>query len=154
MTDPVITNLYKTFSKYQLNQKVTGHYCEVCLNDEYNQFLHQTPLYQLTKDDLIGYLTSADIVDDTCNDFKYFLPRLLEIIWEDDEQSHYFFDIIWQVIAKTKNNLWSLEEQKAINDFVITYMEKVQSSGDRIKIETALDDLQEAGLQITDSLRN
>ena len=142
-----ITHLYKTFSAYQLNRRITGHYCEVCLSNDYNQFLHDTPLRLLTEDDFLGYLTSVDILDETCNDFKYFLPRLLEIIYESEDQSSYYFDVIWRVLGRINVGTWPVQEQQAIKDFAIAYLDRQTNSRDPLKLKFALEDLEEAGLK-------
>jgi hypothetical protein len=146
MRPPVITNLYETFSKYHLNEKITGHYCDVCLNDEYNEYLHNKPLSQLTQEDFIGYLCSVDIIDESCNDFKHFLPRLLEIAYESKDPTSYFFDRLWPAIGKTNHHLWPSWEQEALKRFASAYLEKAGGLGNTTDRENAVLDLKEAGL--------
>lgn len=146
MRHPVITNLYEVFAKYQLNKKITGHYCEVCLSEDYNQYLHQSPLGQLTDKDFIVYLGSVDIIDESCNDFRYFLPRLLEIAYESEDRNSFFFDALWTTIAKSNHKQWPDQEQAALKEFAFAYMNKAKQTGDVKSTEGAIWDLEKAQL--------
>ena len=88
----------------------------------------------------------------SCNDFKYFLPRLLQIVYENEEQDGYFFEVIWVAIAKANYTLWPQQEQEVINDFAKGYLEKVKRAGDEIKIGIAFADLREAGIEVMDKI--
>lgn len=144
---PTIQHLYDTFSKYHLNEKITGHYCPLCLNEEYNNFLHNTPLKQLTAEDFIGYLTSANIIDASCNDFKYFLPRFLEIIYTSNEQSNIFFEQIWRTLAEANYHSWPDREKEAVNNFFKDYWDKTKKSTDKKRIEWTIGDFREIGFK-------
>jgi len=145
MTQSAVDSLYSIFSKYQLNDKITGHYCSVCLDEEYNKFLHDRPLKELGPDSFLTYLSSIDIIDESCNDFKYFIPRLLEIIYETESHANYFFEQIWQTIAKANYHSWPDNEKTEINNFFTEYWHKVKSSGDQNRIECTIDNFSEIG---------
>ncbi len=75
-----IETLYDVFSVYPLAQKVEG--CPCCVSSEDEAALHVRPLRRLTGDDLSRYLFKALTTWGDANDFRHFLPRLLELAAE------------------------------------------------------------------------
>lgn len=147
MTPSIIENLYRTFSKYKLHQKVTGCYCGVCLTEEFNSFVHDTPLTELSEDDLQFYLMAVGILDDAANDFRYFLPRILELLLKSTDQSSHFYTIIWKILKEATKYL-SGEEMQLIKQFAEGWYDKAKQSNDSETVECALLDLEEAGINL------
>ncbi len=116
MLQTSIQNLYKVFSVYKLNRRIYGCYCNVCLSEEYNQYLHEKPLGELTQDDFIAYLGSCEILAGDQNDFKYFIPRMLELIVVHDGE-HFMYDSIFDKIGESSYHLWEYDEVEAVNNF-------------------------------------
>ena len=138
MTHELIQNIYSVFSKYQLNDKVTACYCDACMTAEYSDYLHQIPLKDLTADALYVYIGCVGISEGDCNDFKYFLPRILELLYKDTESddSSDFYIFIWGVLERIDYAIWKEEEQKIFLNFFKLYWDKVKKHGD-----SELDDL-------------
>ena len=90
---------------------------------------------------------SAGIFGEQGNDFKYFLPRMLEILLESDDQTSDFFTFAWKEIAEGERQL-SDAEKKALMQFAQAYYDKAKQTGNPEKVEWALGDLEEAGLKV------
>ena len=95
-----IENLYYVFGKYTLNEKVTGHYCPVCLSEEDNIYFHSTSLKQISSFRLSNYFTSVGILEGNLNDYKYFLPRILELAYLNEDEGSSFFKYVWKRLAE------------------------------------------------------
>lgn len=153
MKQEAIRNLYNIFSKYKLNDKITGCHCLMCMDDAYDELLHKIPLNNLTTTQLLCYIQSASIIDKSCNDFKYFIPRILEIIYEDknesesESESDYFIEFIWAVIAKANYHSWKHDEREAIDAFFKAYWNKVKNSGNMEIINWTVNDFKVIGFK-------
>jgi hypothetical protein len=152
MRDTKIEELYHTFSTYSLANSITGCHCNVCLDADYEAFLLTTPLRELTSNNLTAYLQSVDIIDAACNDFKYFLPRILEIIFEERDQSNFFFEAVWNVLSKPNYLLWPRHEVITMNKFFELYYQTVKSTFSDPRNEFIELDFQKAGLWKNGSL--
>jgi hypothetical protein len=107
-------------------RKLTGCYCDLCLSEQYSNFLTLTPLQELQPDDLIGYLSSVDILLKESRDFKYFLPRLLELEIQTDDFSNFFYDLVWTVLGRTDHEIWPILEKNALKAFAQAYLDKAR----------------------------
>ena len=132
MTPELIEDIYRIFSGYKLNDKITGCYCDVCLTDEFNKLMHNTPLKNLQVDDLRFYISAVGVTDDNCNDFKYFLPRMLELIYNDIDlnEPNNFYLFIWGVLARIDYSTWKEEEVELFITFFKLYWSKVKEAND------------------------
>ena len=126
MLEESIQNLYRVFSAYKLNRKIYGCYCNVCLSENYNQYLHQKKLTELNDEDFIAYLSSCEILSDDQNDFKHFVPRMLELyarpvnpetyLYDKNFQT-YFYDIFCYRLGESLYTKWKVDEVDAVNNF-------------------------------------
>ena len=147
MTPSIIENLYRVFSKYKLHQKVTGCYCGVCLDEEFNSYVHNTQLTELSESYLEFYLMAVGILDEEGNDFKYFLPRILEVLLNSKNQSSHFYTIIWKTLGNA-TKYFNEEERLLLMQFAEAWYDKAKQSNDSETVECALLDLEEAGINI------
>jgi|GEM_PF-6793924 len=147
MDDKFINNLYSLFSKYHLNEKVTGHYCSVCLNESINEYFQQTPLREIDTSSLSIYFSSVGIFENECHDFKYFIPRILELISTviPSADKSWFFDQVWIRIGESKYNEWDVAESSAINDFLEKYYTDIKKTNDMEALDYASWELKRAG---------
>lgn len=106
-----VETLYDVFSVYPLAQKVEG--CPCCVSAEDEAALHIRPLRRLTGDDLSRYLLKALTTWGDADDFRHFLPRLLEIA---AETRNYDVDMeaITSKLEYAKWQQWPEREQQAV----------------------------------------
>ncbi len=153
MLQKSIQNLYEVFSVYKLNRRIQGCYCNVCLSEEYNEYLHSKPLKSLTEEELVAYIMSVDILEDDLNDFKYFIPRFLEFYAFPENKSSYFYDVIYGRVGESNYTSWLPEEVSAINNFFQILWTDTFQTNDTIKIVFSLFDLADAGFNISECLK-
>ncbi len=111
-----VETLYDVFSVYPLAQKVEG--CPCCVSAEDETVLHLRPLRRLTADDLSRYVFKALTTWGGANDFRHFLPRLLELA---AEPRNYDVDLeaITSKLEYAKWNQWPEQEQRAIREYLL-----------------------------------
>jgi len=75
--DAAIEEIYDVFGRFRLAAHVEG--CPHCVSDHDHARIHAAPLRSLTAHDLHRYAWKAMTTWGDINDFKHFLPRLLEL---------------------------------------------------------------------------
>lgn len=103
-----IENLYRVFSTYKAT--LAGSSPLTPLDEITRTKLLQTPLKQLGENDLDTYLLKALTTWGDLNDFKYFLPRLIETLTKDSET-------VYLKIAYGKWREWPEAEKKSLTDY-------------------------------------
>ena len=113
-----ITRLYKVFAKYPVNPRMNGSplYHELA---QWNRALTTKPLKELSEEDLSVYYFKALTTWGNVNDFKHFLPRILELLTE-------LPTILEEWVALDKLNYghyddWPADEQAAIHQFLLAF---------------------------------
>lgn len=96
----------------------------------------------------MGYLYSGDILQNDCNDFKYFLPRLLEISYNAEDQDRQFDCQFWTVLGRANHRNWPGTEQNILQEFGRGYLEKVENEKGTDALISAELNLKEAGIVI------
>lgn len=140
-----INNVYSLFSKYQLTNPVTGCYCNVCLDDKINTYFHTTPLQSIAAGYLSRYFSAVGIMDNNQNDFKYFIPRILELIYEDEDDPSLFHIYVWNRLKESNYNNWDKQEIEAINAVFKIYLDKCNKMYDQRKSDLTHDILADIG---------
>jgi len=112
----LIEKIYLEFSRYRLNNPITGCYCGVCLTEEFNNDIQKIPLRNISCASMNFYLSAVGITDDNCNDFRYFLPRILEIIQTGLSAENDLF-YIWNVFYQIDFSNWEHREIKLVEEF-------------------------------------
>jgi hypothetical protein len=79
-----IAGLYEAFSSEPNPSAIDGCRCNVCISDENVSVLISKTLRTLTPDELAHYAESVFLTIGSEDDFKYFLPRILEILATED----------------------------------------------------------------------
>jgi hypothetical protein len=82
----IILEGYKLFSNYKITSKLDV--CPCCVSEEEQAVLIKTPLENIPLEALSIYNNSATSEVININEFKYFLPRMLELIAELKFPSH------------------------------------------------------------------
>ncbi len=75
-----ITRLYEAFSHESKPSVIDWCSCEACAPRDNVSVLISKPLRSLTPDELTHYASSAFLTAGSEADFKYYLPRILEIL--------------------------------------------------------------------------
>lgn len=110
-----IESLYEVFSQYRLRPHVEG--CPCCFTDADHRQLHQRPLQQLTRDNLLKFALSALYTWGTLDDFRHFLPRLLDFAAELDHPWEVDAEILLSKLAYGEWQRWPEGEQLALRAF-------------------------------------
>ena len=119
MTDSLkisIKILYDIFAKYQGLSKLEGSplYDEL---DTWNKELRSKKLRDLTDEDLSRFSGSVILTWGDENDYRCYLPRILELTAELKTPFQ-----IWTLYSRLEDanwKTWDIEEQTAINDFTL-----------------------------------
>jgi hypothetical protein len=109
-------NLYNVFAKYRLRPDIEA--CPCCVTPPDKKNLQKKKLEDLTTNDLRKYVFKAVTTWGTESDFKYFLPRILELLEE--------FDDINQIFIKLQGihwEAWPSQEKEAIVAYLKFYLE-------------------------------
>jgi hypothetical protein len=123
-----IEGLYETFSAYPLR-----NYTDPCThchqNPDEEKRLHAKPLRQFTHSDLARYASDALYTWGDENDFRHFLPRLFELVFEAE-----FNDIIFEDPESLFRRLdyatwssWPVAEQQAVREFFSQSFQRILS---------------------------
>ena len=84
-----ISSVYEAFANYRRPEDFPA--CECCLSDEEKRLLLRQKLIDLSADELMSYAADAFLTVGSVSDFKYFLPRILDLsvnekfAWPDPE---------------------------------------------------------------------
>lgn len=129
-----IENLYETFKKYKLNGKIAKCPCG-CISDEDEKKIYSKPLRDLEADDIGFYNAKAMTTWGNVENYKHFLPRIIEIYKEGKGKGWIDLDTIHNKLEHANWKEWEEEEQKQINKFVeIDWKELVNKSENKIWI--------------------
>jgi len=112
-----IEGLYTTFSRYPFRSTMDG--CPCCVSDTDKEKIHTKKLRQLDGDDLSRYAFKAMTTWGDKNDFKHYLPRILELLSTTD-----FIVDTFVVLGKldyAKWTTWAANEQDVIKDFLLAW---------------------------------
>ncbi len=111
-----VETLYDVFSLYPLAQKVEG--CPCCVSAQDEAALHVRPLRRMTAEDLRRYAFKALSTWGDANDFRHFLPRLLELT---AEPLNYDVDLeaVTSKLEYANCNQWPEQEQQAVRGYLL-----------------------------------
>lgn len=96
--------------------------CPCCLEEREVDVLLTTPLRELTGQALWPYVSGAFLTVGGEHDFRYFLPRILEISVRDPSNAN-DPEIVIGKLALANWRLWSVQEQDVINEFLDAWFE-------------------------------
>lgn len=112
-----IERLYTVFARYSLRRVVEG--CPHCVYAADNGMLHAAPLRALPRENLKKYAWKAMTTWGDVDDFKHFLPRILELLVDDD----YSFDAeaFGGKFPYAEYGAWPEEERLAVESFCLAW---------------------------------
>ncbi len=109
-----ISKLYQVFSPYNIQGSLRERSCDCCVTDKEIKMLLSKPLNSIRVEEINYYMTSAITTFGDVNDYKHFLPRLLELI----ANSNVLFEFItFEKLNYVNWKSWREEEISAIKDF-------------------------------------
>lgn len=112
-----IDSLYIVFSAYPLSAILDG--CPCCVFDTDKDKIHSKPLRKLNGDDLSPYAFKAMSTWGNVNDFKHYLPRILDLLSAEELPLDVF--IVTDKLDYAKWREWPQEEQHAIETFLYAW---------------------------------
>lgn len=101
---------YFLFSRYTRNPDLEG--CPCCVSEEDKHRLLSKPLKLLSTDDLYKFTFKAMSTWGEVNDFKHYLPRILELIFT--ESSAIDIDLLHSKLLQASFFEWPETEQQAV----------------------------------------
>jgi hypothetical protein len=111
-----IEDLYSIFGRYALRSDT--HICLHCHTEQDERRVHLRPLRQLRAEDLRQYASSSLYTWGTEEDFKHFLPRLLELTVEAVDLDFEDPQTIFRKLPYASWWMWPETERLAITRFV------------------------------------
>lgn len=114
-----IENLYATFLRYRLPEGWNSVLYDPLFTREAT--LRSTPVRKLTSQDLSVYSWKAMTTWGSVEDFKHFLPRLLELMtpWEENGIGGFDPMMIGHKLSYAQWTKWPEREQSAVHDFYL-----------------------------------
>ncbi len=113
-----IDNLYRVFRKYSLKEQIV--YCDCgCINADDIKLLSSKPLRELSEDDISWYHGSAIYTVGYVEDYKFHLPRFLELFAEKGYKSIIDLNDIHRKLDDVDWEKWDKEEVDVINNFIL-----------------------------------
>jgi hypothetical protein len=112
-----IKNLYETFKKYKLNGKIEKCHCG-CISEEEEEKIYSKTLRILEADDIGFYSTKAISTWGNINDFKHFLPRIIEIYRTDKANGWIDLETIHNKLEEANWKDWNKSEQNIIEKII------------------------------------
>jgi hypothetical protein len=111
-----IEDLYRTFAGCRLGPHVEG--CPHCVSDRDHARLYAGPLRSLTAGDLGYYPFKAMTTWGNAQDFRHFLPRILELMVSGDPDWWVDTEIVLGKLAYGEWGTWPTQEQAAVRSFL------------------------------------
>jgi hypothetical protein len=108
--------LYEVFGRYSLKSMIAC--CPHCELGSAEAKLRARPLRQLTWDDLGVYVFKAMTTFGDEQDFKHFLPRILELFAIDPENAHYDLNIVFRKLEYASWTEWPEAERRVVHGYV------------------------------------
>lgn len=110
-----INAVYTEFRKYKLHDRIEG--CPCCVGPQEDSQLRSKPLRILSNEDLSRYYFKAMTTWGTIEDFKHFLPRILELLSIEGSSLGFDDEILGSKLKHARLNTWSESEQSAVGAF-------------------------------------
>ena len=110
-----IEHLYVVFEPYHV-QTLVG--CPHCTSDEHGRYLASHPLKRLAPADLERYAFKAMTTWGTVQDFKHFLPRVLEIAAEGAFNQSVDVEVVFSKLEYGDWHQWPERERAAVTGYL------------------------------------
>ena len=130
--EKAIANLYDTFAKYPLRSQIES--CPCCVNEEDNKLIHVNSLHLLTGSQLNKFAFKSISTWGMVDDFKHFLPRLLELT-AFGYRDFFWSDIVIKKLEYANFNDWSEYEKIAIKEYSIALWNYILAEYPAVSLE-------------------
>ncbi|NVO15742.1 MAG: hypothetical protein HXX10_17045 [Rhodoplanes sp.] len=119
-----IAGAYRVFGRYRMSGAVTVCRCNVCVGPDDARALSILPLTSISSSLLAQYTHSAhEWDDDVAYEFRYFLPRYLDLIAAGDAPSTTGAEICLERLHRADyRNAWPAAERDAIDAFFLAQL--------------------------------
>ncbi|HEX3599172.1 MAG TPA: hypothetical protein VHU84_03465 [Lacipirellulaceae bacterium] len=139
-TSQVIDDLYRVLSPYRIGDEISG--CVDCVPAEDSHVLVDKPRASLSVEDLDRYAFKAMTTWGNETDFKYFLPRLLELVLLERLDRFSMPETLFGKLRYGDWTNWPGSERRAIEHFLDAFwlaeLQRPVISQDDDSIDTAI----------------
>lgn len=113
--DDAIRDLYRVFRPYRARFPLEA--CDHCVDESHQRQIAGRPLEELSSEDLSYYAFKAMTTFGTVNDFKHFLPRILELTVRDRD---FMVDceVVYGKLPYASWREWPAMEQRTVEQFL------------------------------------
>lgn len=115
VSEQVIDSLYDVFRPYQLGSDFDG--CDHCVDPVATKRLARIDLRNLSMEDLSRYSQKAITTWGDDRHFRYFLPRLFELVLEDPRHESLHIEVLFGKLAYANWYQWHQREREAIGSY-------------------------------------
>ncbi len=110
-----INNLYEVFQSYTVLGNLRDRSCDCCVTDEEIKELLSKPLKEIQPDEIYHFMSSALTTYGDINDYKHFLPRILELTVDYDFLTDFH---CYEKLNHANWKFWKENEVEAISSFL------------------------------------
>ena len=121
--------LYEVFKSYTILGNLRERSCDCCITNSDIKFLMSKKLKDLSEQDLWYFMTSAITTFGNKNDYKHFLPRILELLYSNESLIDDF--LTFEKLNYSNWKSWEEEEFKSIqNYFLALWVDALNNNSD------------------------
>lgn len=113
-----IHRLYKVFERYPARRDMP--HCECCVSPEEIALICSKPLQELTGDDLAAYAGKAITTWGDVEDFKHFLPRLMEVVATEGSVDWRYPEVVFSRFRYGHLEGWAPSERLAVEAYFLS----------------------------------
>jgi len=113
--DLTVEKLYKVFSSYSIKRDIRARSCECCVSDEEIEVLLSMPLRKISVDEISHFMKSAISTYGSIDDYKHFLPRILELMMFSENIIYDF--LTYEKLEYVNWKSWKEDERLVIECF-------------------------------------
>lgn len=143
--DDAIRQLYQAFANVPKPHQIDG--CPCCIDRKQVGVLSEKQLRELTPRELSVYASSAFLTVGQVADYRYFLPRILEITatevsWWPSPQ------VTARAIREASPKTWTAEQRSALNEYLEAVVDSVIQSGEYFQLDAWICAIAKIGMDV------
>lgn len=121
-----IEDLYRVFEKYPLRANIAG--CPHCDLGAAEDALHSRALRDLSWEDIQDFSFKAMTTFGDLDDYRHFLPRILELLAVDYANEPYGVHHVFSKLDYGNWRNWPADEQRTVRLFVAAWLQTLDSN--------------------------